>query len=290
MVRRAKKEKPLPNPGGDVEEARKRTLAKINEKMEELGLQPFRRLGDIKEGEEEIEGIASWFGHDYVTVVVFNVVYPDGNHSQHAIVYNTRQVPYRAERRGQAVDIHLGGAICIVTLRDQHGTDHFVLARQYRLASEEWDPWPLDIPRGFIQGDILPMGVPIFKRDAMPFALDANNAGIAQVPISVVGRKLAPLFASKLVRTESFSVLGISPQNTGTDRVLNLVTHMGLVTDDIESVLKVRGPRAMRLEYPTVEEVYDRWYEMGMSGEQTTTALWFYDRMVRNKKSKGGDP
>ncbi len=259
--------------GESIREARKRRLSVINDGLEKLGLIPFEKLGDYRKGEDELLAILSYSGNEYLVLVTFEIIFPDGNRGTRALLFNRDQ----AEVGGQ----YISGCICLVTVRDEVGGEWMVFTRQHRLANDGWDTWPIDVPRGFFKSAGLSLGASALKREVMPLHFDLQERRLADIPISIVGRKLAALVSSSLVTAQGFSILGISPENNGAARNLTLVAHLRLSTTDIEQVRRIGGTKSVRIEYHLAEEVRSNWVNLGLSGHQSATALMFYFSMVK---------
>lgn len=256
-----------------VANERRRRLEEINRRLSELGLMPFASLGDYKKGEVEIERIMYVHPYTTVTVISFAVIWPDGQRGQRDMIFNQNPVD---ALQGQG-ELHISGSHCIVTLNRKW----FVFTQQYRDTLSGWNDRPIEVTRGFNWGsDILEMAqTRLDFQVEMP--VPVSDAAMA-LPVRVVKRKLGPLMSSGLVQPTEARIMGVVPENTGMLRVLNLYLHLGLEAhpEDVERVLAIRGTQATKIHYLPIKDVYDRFYELGVGGQQCTSTLWYFDRMV----------
>lgn len=256
-----------------VENERRRRLDQINEQIRELGFMPFASLGDHKKGEVELERIMYVHPYTTVTVISFAVIWPDGQHGQRDMIFN--QKPVQADPGQDA--LHISGSHCIVTLN----REWFVFTQQYRETMSGWNDRPIEVTRGFNWGDdILEMAQTRLNFEVeMP--IPVSDAAMA-LPVRVVKRKLGPLMNSGLVQPREARILGVVAENPGMVRVFNLYLHLGLEArpEDLERVLTTRGTQAMKIHFLRIEDVYNRFYELGVGSQPCTSTLWYFDRMV----------
>lgn len=263
-----------PKPGSNIRNTRRRRLEVINARLRKIGLQEFVGLGNYKKGECELTKVISVHEFTRTWVIIFGCIWPDGKHGEWSMLFNEN--PERCNIEGQSVVI--SGAHCIVTLNRQW----FVLVKQDRRTLDGWNVRPLESLRGFNSGRVLSIGTPLNRDVRMPMRLDLSNP-VTSLPVKIVGRKLAPLMSSGLVIIDEMSLMGVTWENSGSNRVFVVKSHMNLHTDDLEAVFKITGTEAMEIHYPTIDEVYDGFYDLGLAGEQCTSTLWYFDRMVRQK-------
>ncbi len=264
----------------DVKEMRKRRLAEINARLAELNLQQFQGLGNYKRGQTELKHIISEarYPHDWEEpkywVITFACIWPDGNHGEWAMIFNGS--PQNCEIHGQRIVI--SAAHCLVTIN----RERFALTQQHRQTLDGWYPRPLEVTRGFNSNNITGLGSLLTRKAAMPLALDLSDP-VTALPLQIASRKLAPLMMSALVKPDEMSLMGVSWENSGIARVFVIKSHLNLQVDDLDAMLRIKGTRAMRIHYPTFEEVDNDFYEMGLAGEQCTSDLWYFDRMIRRR-------
>lgn len=262
----------------DLREMRARRLAEINERLAELNLQQFQGLGNYKRGQTELKHIISEhrYPHDWEEpkywVITYACIWPDGTHGEWAMIFNG--VPKDCAVGGMPIVI--SGSHCVVTLN----RERYVFTQQHRQTLDGWNPRPIETVRGFNSSNVVGLGLILTRRAKMPLSIDLKDP-ITALPLQVVSRKLAPLMTSGLVEVQEMNLLGVSWENSGTTRVFVVKSHLDLIAHDLEAVLKIKGPPAMRIHYPTFEEVDDGFYEMGLAGEQCTSDLWYFDRLVR---------
>lgn len=271
----AKREEARSSSSGDKKRnMRRRRLEAINARLSQLGLQEFVGLGNYKLGECELVKIISEHRFSRTWIIVYACIWSDGKHGEWSMLYNEN--PEHGTVDGKSIVI--SAAHCIVTLN----RDRFVVTAQDRRTLDGWNPRPFEITRGFNSGRVIPIGTQLTRATTMPMQLDVANP-ITSLPLKVVGRKLAPLMSSGLVKIDEMSLMGVSWENSGNARVFTVKSHLGLWTDRVDEVLEIVGTPAMEIHYPTIEEVYDNFYQMGIAGEQCTSTLWYFDRMIRSR-------
>lgn len=272
------------NPGGDEERARDRRLAEINAYLTAIDLPPLDRLGDHRKGEIETLGVLGHLGNRWSVLVLFQILDKRGHLGSHVVIYNLGSIVYEEIMPdGTAHPVNVDGAICIVTIFDEHGQEHFVLVRQHRYITDEYE---LEIPRGFNPGRTLPLGIPLTSLKGQAFDIDPKDLAISRIPIGIIGGELSGLLRSGVAHIRRFAVLALSNENTGIFRVRNVISYLELGTHDMAAVREVKGNEHIELVYLERDHVIRHWPELGLTDALTSSAISFYRTLVLERRAR----
>lgn len=236
---------------GDRQQATDRRLESVNNRLAELGLKPFVRPGDHRNGEWEVIACEGDHGNDFYRAVNFRVRRPDGTIGTYSMLYNVAS----PEADGAIVIPIVGGRLAFV--------------RQHRPTLEVWTT---ELPRGFARNKnptfMRPRGGKASEELSLP-----GDGGLNDLPLSVLGRELSGLIATGRVRLSRLVYLDDVAENTGTSRAI-VPVHLAVFLADELVFEEATGDRVVGIRYYPWQEVLKRRRELGLRDQATLSALY----------------
>jgi hypothetical protein len=195
---------------------RKELLTSINAQLASRGLKRVRKLGDIREGEIEIVGLAEIDGQPaiyehskrFFTDVKFAVKFPNGTPGEFTVRYNAK---------GEISD----GAVFVVVINGR-----IAIVKQWRLPL---GIWTYEVPRGF--GEMV---------DAALVNGTLGTLKIGDLPLGTLTRELGEE-VMKDAEVSSITHLGNIAENSGTHSVTPAFYLVQLRVDEQRLADKLKG-------------------------------------------------
>ncbi|KPJ85778.1 hypothetical protein AMJ57_01915 [Parcubacteria bacterium SG8_24] len=197
---------------------RSQRLREINATLRARNLKPFRKLGDVTQGEIELVGIKEIHDHSarFFTDIKFEARFPSGDRGEYTLRFNAN---------GRVSD----GAVMVVLLNGR-----FVIVKQWRPSVGQWT---YELPRGF--GEVI---------DRSRIAGQLGTMSLGNLPLGTLARELGeevlasaditsvthlgnvaqdssvccivPSYFLVLIRAEGGDILGRRPKGDEIGRVL----------------------------------------------------------------------